>query len=195
MKLFPPITFPNHQSPRLVALGEARDLNLSYPAIPSSAPTIGTGSSNANAAIKGLSSMMMSPNFVQDLAFPSGGFHSTMPEFKPATISSSSFLDFSLAHNVSDTNTGGFDLGSHGNFQLGLQEGGGEARDLFPVGDPKQAMPSDNRAIDDHQQFEQKEGILGGGGGGEVDSSGTGFWNQGLLVGSSTSWINGNQIH
>ncbi|OWM75533.1 hypothetical protein CDL15_Pgr021697 [Punica granatum] len=205
MKLFPPVGFPN-PSHRL-GLDEAHDLNLSYPPIPSSAPTVGT---NANVVSKGLSLMMMGHNFMQDLAFSSGEFPSSLLDFKPATTAaaaaSSSLLNFSLAHNGNNSNDGRFGVGGGPrSFQLGLQEeisGGREARVLFPVEDLKQSMPSNGRAATDHQQqqYEQNNGSSsgllqgGGGGGGAADSSNAGFWNHGLLLSGSTPWIHGNQI-
>ncbi|KAK4793196.1 hypothetical protein SAY86_023631 [Trapa natans] len=189
MKHFSPITFP------------PSDLSLSnFSTVTSPSPTVASGSTDraSVSSYKGLSLMMMGQsNYMQDLAFSSGGFHSTLPAglFKPATTTPSfTFMDVSLqARNDSaDTDAGGFNniAAYHGNLQLGLQEG--KARDLFPACYSKQPAPSSDRATGDHhQQFEQKRGILSG----EVDVPGTDFWNQGLLLGSCTSWMNGSQIH
>ncbi|KAK4762286.1 hypothetical protein SAY87_030170 [Trapa incisa] len=188
-KHYSPVTFP------------PKDLNLpnfTTVPLPSPASTVVASSSTDYASLsayKGPSLMMTgSYNFMQDLPFSSGGFHSTMPTelFKPTTTSSFTFLDFSLqARNDSFyTDAGGFNISAgHGNFHLGLQES--EAKDLFPVSDPKQPVPINDRATgDQHQKLEQKKSTLG-----EVDSSpGTDFWNQGLLLSCSTSWMDGSQI-
>ncbi|KAK4768957.1 hypothetical protein SAY86_027107 [Trapa natans] len=141
------------------------------------------------------SSLMSSPSSspIHPHPQPSSSAAENYKHYSPVTFPPEdlNLPNFTTAHNDSFyTDAGGFNISAgHGNFHLGLQES--EAKDLFPVSDPKQPVPINDRATgDQHQKLEQKKGTLG-----EVDSSpGTDFWNQGLLLSCSTSWMDGSQI-